>query len=257
MPSRGALAACVIPIGIAAVLGGQMRRLVPIGLIAAAMFTISYIGDIGIQDTNILTTRAISAQGLIDDIESVIGTSTASNLDGTKRWRLAWWAYIEDYTFNGPYFWTGKGFGANLAEADGFVVGQELQGAPLRSPHNAHMTILARSGVPGLALWVLVIAGWFGMLYRSMIDARRRGAIRYSKLFLWIACYAIAALIDASADVALEGPMVGIWFWCLFGFGIGSVMIYRAVIAQIDEPVRRFLPSLPGRPPAGSPAVSI
>jgi hypothetical protein len=22
--------------------------------------------------------------------------------------------------------------------------------------------------------------------------------------------------------------MQGIWFWCLFGFGIGSVMIYRA-----------------------------
>ena len=22
--------------------------------------------------------------------------------------------------------------------------------------------------------------------------------------------------------------MQGIWFWCLFGFGIGSVMVYRA-----------------------------
>ena len=33
--------------------------------------------------------------------------------------------------------------------------------------------------------------------------------------------------IDASFDVALEGPMVGIWFWCLFGFGIASSMIYR------------------------------
>ena len=22
--------------------------------------------------------------------------------------------------------------------------------------------------------------------------------------------------------------MQGMWFWCLFGFGIGSVMIYRA-----------------------------
>jgi hypothetical protein len=22
--------------------------------------------------------------------------------------------------------------------------------------------------------------------------------------------------------------MQGVWFWCLFGFGIGSVMIYRA-----------------------------
>jgi hypothetical protein len=34
-------------------------------------------------------------------------------------------------------------------------------------------------------------------------------------------------MINATFDVALEGPMQGIWFWCLIGFGIGSVMIYR------------------------------
>ncbi len=33
----------------------------------------------------------------------------------------------------------------------------------------------------------------------------------------------------------IEGPMQGIWFWCLFGFGIGSVMIYRA------QPFNRIL----------------
>jgi hypothetical protein len=31
--------------------------------------------------------------------------------------------------------------------------------------------------------------------------------------------------------------MQGIWFWCLFGFGIGSVMVYRAQLQQIS-PVR-------------------
>ena len=34
--------------------------------------------------------------------------------------------------------------------------------------------------------------------------------------------------MNASFDVALEGQMQGIWFWCLFGFGVGSVMVYRA-----------------------------
>jgi hypothetical protein len=38
----------------------------------------------------------------------------------------------------------------------------------------------------------------------------------------------MAMLINASFDVALEGPMQGIWFWCLFGFGLGCVMVYRA-----------------------------
>ena len=35
-------------------------------------------------------------------------------------------------------------------------------------------------------------------------------------------------MIDASFDVALEGPMLGIWFWSLFGLGIASTMVYRA-----------------------------
>jgi hypothetical protein len=35
-------------------------------------------------------------------------------------------------------------------------------------------------------------------------------------------------LINASFDVALEGPMLGIWFWCLFGFGVAVAMCYRA-----------------------------
>ena len=45
-------------------------------------------------------------------------------------------------------------------------------------------------------------------------------------------CYAMAIVINAAFDVTLEGPMQGIWFWCLFGFGIGSVMVYRAQAAD-------------------------
>jgi hypothetical protein len=47
-------------------------------------------------------------------------------------------------------------------------------------------------------------------------------------LFLFIACHEAAILIKATFDVVLEGPMQGIWFWCLLGFGPGSVMVYRA-----------------------------
>ena len=97
-----------------------------------------------------------------------------------------------------------------------------------RSPHNAHMTMLARAGVPGLVLWVLVLVSWFGMLMRAILTARARGHKQWADLFLFIGCYAAAIVINATFDVVLEGPVQGIWFWCLFGFGVGSVMIYRA-----------------------------
>ena len=79
-----------------------------------------------------------------------------------------------------------------------------------------------------MVLWALVLVFWFGMLMRAMLTARARGQREWANLFLFIACYAAAILINAMFDVVLEGPMQGIWFWCLFGFGVGSVMIYRA-----------------------------
>jgi hypothetical protein len=89
------------------------------------------------------------------------------------------------------------------------------------------MTLLARGGVPGLALWILFLVSWFGAMFAAFLDARRRREQAWAGLFLFIACYASACVINATFDVALEGPMQGVWFWCLIGFGIGSVMIFR------------------------------
>jgi hypothetical protein len=77
-------------------------------------------------------------------------------------------------------------------------------------------------------LWAVVLVSWFGMLMRAMLTARARGHEGWVGLFLFVVCYLMAILINASFDVVLEGPAQGIWFWCLFGWGVGSVMIYRA-----------------------------
>ncbi|MBV9982350.1 O-antigen ligase family protein [Bradyrhizobium sp.] len=222
-PSRGAMFSCVIPIGIAAVLADRMRRIAPVLLLSAALFVVAYA--IGLE-VPLSGGRYIGPAQIVENFNSIFGASDASNLDATKTWRLSWWQAIRNYTFNGPYFWTGKGYGISLAEADGFadhVAGQAI----LRSPHNAHMTMLARSGVPGLALWVLTGVAWFTGLLHAQIVARCRGDTQWANLFLWVACYALAIVIDASFDVALEGPMLGIWFWSLFGLGIASTMVYR------------------------------
>ena len=247
-PSRGAMLAYVLPVAAAVVLTGQTARVLPWLLGAALLFAAAYALDLDIAMEG---GRSIGPRQIVDNVVSLIGSSDAANLDNTKAWRLGWWHAIENYTFHGDYFWTGKGFGQSLAELDGFVVGEELGGPVLRSPHNAHLTILARAGVPGLALWAATCLSWFAMVLHASFDARRRGLPIWSSLFVWIACYVAAILIDASFDVALEGPMLGIWFWCLFGLGIGATMIYRAslgarvatgVRARMQQPYGRRLP---------------
>ncbi len=226
MPNRAAILACLVPIALAAAIGGRLSRLAPMALIGALLLAVAYLLDLNIVLPN---GRGIGAAQFVDSLASLFGGSKESNFDGTKEWRLRWWGTIQDYTLHGPYFWTGKGFGINLAVADGFRLGEAGGGSSLRSPHNGHLTILARAGVPGLLLWVTTLTIWFGMILRGMVHARRLGRTSWADLFLWMACYLTAFLINASFDVALEGPMLGIWFWCLFGLGIGASLIYRLV----------------------------
>jgi hypothetical protein len=169
--------------------------------------------------------REISFQQLTERIASTAGSEGDQDLENTKAWRLAWWAKIVSYTIGGEYRWGGKGYGINLATDDGF---QASDDDSLRSPHNATMTVLARSGVIGLALWFTLLGAWCVTLLRAMRDARRRNDRQWYALFTFLLAYLLALFVNGSFDVYLEGPAGGIWFWSIFGCGIAAELIYRA-----------------------------
>lgn len=230
---RGAMFAFVVPVILAPILVGKTRALIRtvvlISILMFAAFTVeSTFGEY--RSPTSTADRAISPQQIVYNVISSF-TDTDNNEQGesTKTWRLKWWNIIyADTLFFGPNFWTGRGFGLNLADADGF---QDVEGRDrpkLRSPHSVHMTILARTGVPGLTLWLAFLLSWFTAIFRALLTARRRGQVEWSRLFLFVMFYVLSIVLDATFDVAIEGPMIGIWFWCLIGFGIGTVMIFHA-----------------------------
>lgn len=161
--------------------------------------------------------RQVSVGQFVDNLRSIIGASSRSDLDGTKAFRLAWWSKIVDYTVFGPYFWTGKGFGVNLADDDGF---QPTLDHSLRAPHNSHVSVLARMGVPGLLLWAL-LQGSFGVgLLWAVRTHRRAGDGTMGGLGAWVLVVWAAMMVVTSFDPYLEGPQGGIWFWSVFGLGL-------------------------------------
>ncbi|MEP7081434.1 MAG: hypothetical protein ABI841_00505 [Chloroflexota bacterium] len=161
--------------------------------------------------------RPATIEQIIENITSVFSDVEDEGLEGTKRFRLRWWGAIVNYTVFGEYFWTGKGFGINLADADGFQANEDRS---LRAPHNSHITALARMGVPGFVLWVL-LQGAFGIgLLRSVFRNRRAGDARLAAVGAWILAYWVAMMVNTSFDPYLEGPQGGIWFWSLFGLGM-------------------------------------
>jgi hypothetical protein len=221
--TRGGMLAFVLPVTFAALVVGKVRVVVTVLATGLLFFVAAYTLESALvphRDANSGDQREFSTRQIMDNVGSLFSDS-GGGLQSTKEWRLEWWKRIIADTVYGPNFWTGRGFGLNIAYTEGLGEGD------LRSPHNVIMTILARAGVPGLAAWLLFIACWLGTVAHSAITARSRGHTQWFGLFLFTGCYVVSCIINAVFDVALEGPMQGIWFWCLIGFGIGSAMVYR------------------------------
>lgn len=162
--------------------------------------------------------RAISVEQLTTNIQSIFADVDNFGGTGTKHWRLEWWNSIIAYTFDGDYFWTGKGFGINLADDDGFQVTADNS---LRSPHNGHLAILARMGVPGFTVWILFLLTLLYRLWKRYKKWKRLGEDFQAGVCIWVMTFLGAALINATFDVYIEGPMGGIWFWSVVGLAIG------------------------------------
>lgn len=226
--TRGGMLAFVVPMAVAVLALGKLRQMVQVVAVGGAILALAYAVETatGLGTSTVGgAERPLSATQIVKNVQSLAGAKDPI-LEGSREWRLEWWRKIIDDTVFGERFWTGRGYGINLALAYGY--GDPKDSEPLRSPHNAHMTILARGGIPGIALWALFLASWGLMMTNAFFAARRRRDEAWAGLFLWVGCYAGAVVVNASFDVALEGPMQGVWFWCLIGMGFGMVMIFRA-----------------------------
>ena len=193
------------------------RGLARVAFLAVVLATASFVFNLEID---VGYSRKFSAEQVAANLKSVVGGSEDSQLEGTRQWRLQWWREIIQYTVFGEHFWLGKGFGINLAYDDRK---QATPDAPLRSPHNGHLTVLARMGVPGFALWVLLQGAFAFALLRAHFLARRARQEWWARVNLWILAYWTAFMVNGMFDVFLEGPQGGIWFWSLFGFGIAAL----------------------------------
>lgn len=198
--------------------------LVAIALLGLGLF---YLTGVEI-DPGLESGRVISVGQFFENLGSIFFPSEGASqgLQGTRTWRELWWNRIVDYTVFGEFFWTGKGFGINLADADGFQIDGNL-----RSPHNIHLTVLARAGVPGLLVWAALNIAFGFALLRNFIRDRRLNRVRLAHMELWTLLYWLAFLVNGTFDVFLEGPQGGIWFWSVVGFGLALILTHRETAA--------------------------
>jgi hypothetical protein len=232
--TRAGFLAMIVPIAVVSLwkfreIGWKVAALAVVGAMLALMMLSSELITVRVHHRNFTSDQAL------ENLGSILGAGHENGTEGTKEWRLIWWGEIIRYTVFGPYRWTGKGFGINLAQEDG-PPGISKEDTALRSPHNGSMTVLARMGIPGLAIWAALNLVFVLRLLRAHRVASRAGSRFWSGVNLWILCYWLAAFINMSFDVYLEGPQGGIWFWSIIGFGVAAMRIqsYEARRARLQ-----------------------
>jgi len=165
-----------------------------------------------------LDRRELSVEQVIENFQSVAEeATTGGRFDNTTQWRLNLWNLVVEDVFTTERALIGFGFGENLALR--FDYENPNQSVPLRNPHNSHLSVLARMGTVGSALWIALFASWYMSLIRARRQFRELGEDRRASLSLWLMLAMTGILVNAFFDPTLEGPQVGVWLWTLFGVG--------------------------------------
>ena len=146
--------------------------------------------------------RTISLSQITDNFSSIVSTNIDGNLSNNKVWRLIWWAKLVNESFTLQHFFVGKGLGMSLAGND--ILNPDDS---LRSPHNFHLTILARFGYFVFMVWIT----WLVSLFKPLFTRKLAGKT------LAITSILLAFIINGSFDVFLEGPMGAFPFWTFVG----------------------------------------
>jgi O-antigen ligase len=254
--SRGGFLAALVVLAVVFYVARHARGLMlSVFILAVLVAVLAAALDVKFQ----LDRRELSVEQVLENIQSVSEeASTGGRYDNTTQWRLQLWNLVSEDVLRTERVLTGFGFGENLAVRFDFE--SESEAVPLRNPHNSHLSVLARMGTVGAALWIAMFATWYVGLIRARRQFLEMGEDRRANLALWLILGVTGILINAFFDPTLEGPQVGILLWLLFGagavLGIGARSLggrrrgrhrgrdFQWLLLQEDSPIPAAHPSL-------------
>jgi len=146
--------------------------------------------------------RTITLSQITDNFSSIVNSDIDGSLTDNKIWRIVWWVKLVNESFTLQHFFVGKGLGMSLAGND--ILNSDEN---LRSPHNFHLTILARFGYIVFITWLY----WLFVIFKPLFIRKLEGKT------LAITSILLAFIINGSFDVFFEGPMGAFPFWTFVG----------------------------------------
>jgi hypothetical protein len=226
--NRGGLVSSAVAFTAAALLARRPTRRGFVSIMIATVlgvFAVAWILDL--RGAVFANQREVSAEQLVNNITSIVSARPnpdSPDLSDNVSWRTdLWGAIFVDVGSNAPL--QGYGYGVNVAALYGF----EGEAEDLRSAHNSHITIFARSGLIGFGLWALMWTSWFHQLLKARRRFLARGMTLLADVNTWLIAIAAAILTNAIFDPTIESPQVAAWVWAIFGAGLGLIVNSREV----------------------------
>lgn len=225
----------------------RMRLIARAGVVIAAVLIAASILPLNVSGAG-WQQRSFSVSQLFANVASIGGKQEAGNLNQTAAGRLQLWTAVYDKQVSGGTLVFGSGFGINLATEVGvYETTSQQQNNPLRSPHNSHLDVLARTGLVGIALWVALWVGWYWRLVASSRRLLRRGLLVRRRVAVLCMMVVTAVLVGSIFDPQLEGAQTAAILWATVGIGVivTSVRTWNG-----DRDIVLATPASPPRPHA-------
>jgi hypothetical protein len=155
----------------------------------------------------------VNVDFLADHLRSITGekVTSASSVDS----RFDWADEAMAHFWSSPI--VGVGFGQVLID---YI--DDDTGATVRFPHNSNLSILARLGIIGFAVWLLFnfcLLKRFFFIYSNRKQVNRQ----VYELVLWIFCFYLSFMISALVEAPLEFPSSAVPFYFLMGLALGLI----------------------------------
>jgi O-antigen ligase len=149
-----------------------------------------------------------------EHVRSLTGAAgtPGTRVEGRMRWYQEAWDRARSSSAN---FLIGEGFGEPLLDNT-----LSKEGVPVRQPHNTFLSVLARLGVVGAAVWGIF---HLTMVVRFVRILRRRRWLepRFYEVILWFFLYYLLSMIVTSVQPHLEFSYGAIPFYVLMGLALG------------------------------------
>ncbi len=165
---------------------------------------------------------------VIDQLESIGGSSGLESQAGGVLQRLDWWSdAIELWSDSVKNMVLGVGYGTALTN---FTVLGESGVVLVREPHNSYITMLVRLGLVGFISWLFICYGIVVSIYKVVFDDIYRCSREEHIVYLTLLLFIIFSMLNALVQPVYEFPFFAVPFYFISGWFLALEMSKNKIL---------------------------